>query len=161
MPGKRITLQQEKLYMSSRSSGLTQKTSAAKAGISERSGRDIEHGRRRCPKVRHWRTRRDPFAAVWESELVPMLQSQPKLLPITLLEYLQSKYGRQYGDNKLRTLERRVKQWKALYGVSKEVIFRQTHQPGRQGISDFTSLKNIHITIRHKPFEHILYHFSP
>ena len=159
MPGKRITLQQEKLYMSSRSSGLTQKTSAAKAGISERSGRVIEHGRRCLPTERTWRTRRDPFAEVWESELVPMLQSHPKLLPITLLEYLQNKYDGQYGDSKLRTLERRVKQWKALYGASKEVMFRQTHQPGRQGISDFTSLKDIRITIRRKFFEHIFYHF--
>ena len=51
------------------------------------------------------------------------------------------------------------KKWKALNGKEKEVMFRQTHEPGRLGLSDFTKLKGIIITINGKEFNHILYHF--
>ena len=91
MPGNWITTQQVKLYMESRTQNNTQKVSAAKSGMSERTGREIEKGRREDPKasVRHWRTRKDPFDVVWETELVPMLKESPKLQAITLLEYLR------------------------------------------------------------------------
>ncbi len=159
MPGKQITKQQEKIYMSSRKSGNSQSLSAAKAGISERSGRLIEQGKRKPAKQHEWRTRKDPFAAVWASELVPMLEQSPELLPITLLEYLQEKYGSEYPDSKLRSLERRVKLWRAQYGPNREVMFRQEHPPGRQGLSDFTHLKGVVITISGVLYKHILYHF--
>jgi len=159
MPGKRITSQQENLYMSSRDLGYSQEISAAKAGISERSGRTIEQGKGRQNKPRTWRTRSDPFSEVWDSELVPLLTSMPDISPITLLDYLQRKYEGKYPDNKLRTLERRVKKWKAVYGEKREVMFSQEHVPGRQGISDFTQLKEVTITINQSPFKHLLYHF--
>jgi len=145
--------------MSSRNLGKTQRVSAAKAGISERSGRKIEQGKLRPVKQHDWKTRQDPFVAVWSQELVPMLECSPELLPITLLEYLQEKYGDEYPDSKLRTLERRVKLWRAQYGPDKEVMFRQEHPPGRQGLSDFTQLKDVVITINGTPYRHLLYHF--
>ena len=37
-----------------------------------------------------------------------------------------------------RTLERRVRGWKAKHGPEREIIFRQKHEPGRRGLSDFT-----------------------
>jgi len=43
VPGARITQRQEKVYMTSRRQGLTQEAAAAKADISERSGRRIEN----------------------------------------------------------------------------------------------------------------------
>jgi hypothetical protein len=46
-----------------------------------------------------------------------------------------------------------------VHGEEKEVMFRQTHDAGRQGLSDFTKLKRVRITIKNKPFEHLLYHF--
>lgn len=159
MPGKVITSQQEKLYMSSRKSGHNQVVSAAKAGISERSGRSIESGTRGARRKHDWRTRRDPFAKVWDNELVPLLESEPMLHPMTLLEYLQNTYPGEYPDSKLRTLERRVKQWKALNGPKREIIFRQEHELGRQGISDFTELKGIVVTIKKVPLKHLLFHF--
>jgi hypothetical protein len=78
--------------MKRRKEGDTQETASAKAGISERRGRDIEHGKRIDPgsKEHDWRTRCDPFANVWESELVLLLEKNPRLTPITLLEYLQA-----------------------------------------------------------------------
>jgi hypothetical protein len=160
MPGKKITKQQGKIYMKERKDGYTQLASSARVGISERSGRTIEHGKLH-PKqgTRSWRTRTDPFSDVWDSELVSMLESSPGLLPITLLEYLQEKYIDRYPDKLLRTMERRVKKWRALHGPEKEVMFRQIYMPGRQGFSDFTKLKGVEITIKGKPLKHLLYHF--
>jgi hypothetical protein len=161
MPGRWITEKQVKLYMESRQCGQTQKVCAARAGISERSGRNIEKGHRQNPKVtnRVWRTRKDPLAIVWESDLVPMLQASPKLKAITLLEYLQDQYPGHYEHHLLRTLQRRVKHWRAISGPNKEVMFRQIHPPGVQGLSDFTQLKGTTITIGGVAFKHCLYHF--
>ncbi len=72
---------------------------------------------------------------------------------------LQEKYPGEYPDSKLRTLERRIKDWKVVFGPEKEVIFRQKHPPGWQGISDFTNCNALNVTIQGKPLDHILYHF--
>lgn len=160
MPGKLITIKQVEIYMTARKASCTQILASAKAGISERSGRDIEHGWRKPEgMVRRWQTRSDPLLDVWESELVPLLSMSPALNPITLLELLQQRYPGQYADSILRTLQRRVKKWKVLFGSEKEVMFRQVHKAGRLGLSDFTVLKNITITIKGEILEHLLYHF--
>ena len=160
MPGRWITPKQEELYMSARQQGDTQVVSAAKSGISERSGRSIEQGRREDPRKRvRKRTRPDPLAGVWEAELKPLLEKNPKLMAITLLEHLQATHPGAYEDKVLRTLQRRVKQWRAVHGPEKEVMFRQAAVPGRQGLSDFTQLKGVDITIKGEVFDHRLYHF--
>jgi hypothetical protein len=159
MPGKHITKKQVEIYMQSRKYGFIQKIASAKAGISERSGRAIEHGKRKPYRMRNWRTRPDPFSGIFETELMPLLVTTPDLSPITLLEYLQEQYPNKYPDYLLRTLQRRVKKWKCLYGPEKEVMFRQTHEPGRLALSDFTELKNIVVTIQGKESNHLLYHF--
>jgi hypothetical protein len=68
MSGKRITMQQVRLYMSNRKQGQTQEQASAKAGVSERSARRIDGGQIGVleNKERHWRTRKDPFAEVWD-----------------------------------------------------------------------------------------------
>ncbi|MEI8296233.1 MAG: IS21 family transposase, partial [Alphaproteobacteria bacterium] len=146
--------------MRARKEGHTQIVAAAKAGLSERSGRNIEQGKRKDPWSKgRWRSCPDPFAKVWESELKPMLEQVPTLTGITLLEHLQDQHPGDYPDCLLRTLQRRVKQWRALCGPQKEVMFRQVHELGRQGLSDFTKLKRVSITIKGRLFEHLLYHF--
>lgn len=160
MPGKLIKPKQAEIYMRARNKSSTQILAAAKAGISERSGREIEKGRRKAKLgVREWQTRKDPFFEVWERELVPLLSVSPGLTPLTLLELLQENHPGEYGDSVLRTLQRRVKKWKALFGPEKEVMFRQEHEIGRLGLSDFTTLKNTTITIQGKVLKHLLYHF--
>ena len=106
---------------------------SAKAGICERSGRRIEEGRISVleSKERHWRTRKDPFAKVWESDIVPLLEQQPALDATTLFEDLQDRHPGRFGNGKKRTFQRRVKAWKALHGPDKEVMFRQAQEPGR------------------------------
>lgn len=161
MLGNSINSEQVKLYMKERKAGNSQETAAAKAGMSERSGRRIEKGELQpgCKRPRDWRTRTDPFAEVWALELEPLLAKNPKLTPITLFEKLQKEHPGEYPDSKLRTLQRRVSEWKALYGPAQEVMFRQEQVIGRMGLSDFTKFKQATITIQHQPFAHLLYHF--
>lgn len=158
MPGQHITQQQEMLYMQSRQSGHTQETSAAKAGLSVRSGRRIETGATKVKAQRHWLTRTDPFASIWESELVPLLAKEPKLTGLTLWEYLDDNYPGDYPYKLLRTLQRRVKHWRATQGPDNPVMFRQTIPPGRQGLSDFTHPRTT-VTIAGQPFTHLIYQY--
>ena len=163
MSGKPIKFEQVKLYMKERNVGKSQEVSSAKAGISDRSGRRIDKGELQPCQVqaRSWRTRLDPFGDVWKEELEPLLKKQNKLSPVTLFEKLQKDHPGVYQDSTLRTLQRRVSEWKALYGSDKEVMFLQEQVVGRMGLSDFTKLKSVIITILGQPFTHLLYHFSP
>ena len=110
MSGKAINSEQVRVYMQTRKDGKKQVTAAAKAGISERSGRriekdDLQPGSKR---KRYWRTRVDPFSDVWDSDVLPLLKKNHKLTPITLFEYLQKDHPGEYQDSKLRTFQRRV-----------------------------------------------------
>ncbi|WP_375764601.1 IS21-like element helper ATPase IstB [Bradyrhizobium sp. Pha-3] len=58
-----------------------------------------------------------------------------------------------------RTLERRIRAWRAIHGEEQEVIFRQTHEPGQRGLSDFTDMGELGVTIAGVPLDHRLYHF--
>ena len=146
--------------MNAREAGLKQADAAVLAEISARTGQRIESGRHRPNRgrVRDWRTSADPLAEVWESELEPMLRGEPRLQPTTLFEYLQAQYPGKY-PQVLRTLQRRVKTWKALHGPAPEVMFELRHEPGMMGLSDFTELKGVEITIGGAAFEHLIYHY--
>jgi len=121
--------------MQHRQNGASQEVAAAKAGVSVRSGRRIEtSGQKPCINAeRQWRTREDPLEAVWETELLHLLENEPKLTGTTLLDYLQEHYPEHYDQTILRTLQRRVKQWRALHGPEREVIFRQQAVVAQQG----------------------------
>jgi transposase len=119
-----------------------------------RSG-ELPSGRRR---ERVWRTRSDPLWAVWP-ELEAELARAPGLQANTLLEIVQQRYPGKYPDTVLRTLQRRVKRWRALQGPAKEVYFAQVHEPGRLAASDFTHMKGMGVTIASQRFDHLLYHF--
>lgn len=161
MPGKRITDHQVHKYKQHRNQ-LSQVASAAKAGISERSARRIEQ----APSLpsqrpqRNWRTRQDPLNSVWDSEIVPLLQSDVHLNAVTLLEELQSRHPGQWDTSVLRTLQRRMRLWRAQFGAEREVYFAQEHPPGRQGISDFTVADALNVEIARAPFKHRLYQFA-
>ena len=108
MSGQHITQRQENIYMKHRQTGSTQELSSAKAGVSIRSGRRIEKGERSDKTIRHWKTRKDPLEAVWESELVPLLANEPELTGISLWDHLDDQYPGQYPETLLRTLQRRI-----------------------------------------------------
>lgn len=154
-----VTRQQVRVFMAQRTKGQTQTAAAARAGISERTARRIDAGESvGGAKPRRWRTRRDPFAEVW-AEIEAELARESDLQALTLLEWLQGRYPGAYPDHLLRTLQRRVKAWRAQHGPDKEVMFPQHHEPGHRGLSDFTLLKDVTITVRGQVLDHRLYHF--
>ena len=144
--------------MQSRQTGLTQETSAAKVGMSVRSARRLEQNGMAKKTQRHWKTRSDPFAAVWDAALVPLLEKEPKLTGLTLWEYLDEHHPGDYPYELLRTLQRRVKHWRATQGPDIPVMFRQSVPPGRQGLSDFTHPRAT-VTIAGQPFPHLIYQY--
>jgi hypothetical protein len=159
-----LSLRIKERYMAKRASGLSQQLAADAVGISVRSAQRIDRGElqpegQQQRRGRHWRTRADPLAEVWDSVLVPMLNKAPELEPQTLLLHLEQLFPGQDWFRRKRTLQRRVEQWKALHGPGREVMFLQQHQPGVLGISDFTLLKGKPITIAGQVFEHRLFHF--
>jgi hypothetical protein len=159
LSGQHITQQQRAIYMGNRQSGNTQALSSAKAGLSTRTGRRIEKQPFTTqPKQRNWRTREDPISVIWEKELLPLLHAEPSLSGLTLWEYLDDNYPGSYPPSLLRTLQRRVKFFKATHGADKPVIFRQNVPIGHQGLSDFTH-PDTDITLAGKPFPHLIYQF--
>lgn len=161
MPGKRITDHQVTKYKEHRGKH-SQETAAAKVGISVSSARRIE-SQVALPSqrpARHWRTRSDPLAQVWESEVIPMLEAAPALMAITVLEELQRRHPGQFADSLLRTLQRRVRQWRALNGQEREIYFAQDHPPGRLGLSDFTVCDELEVRIDGQALPHRLYQFT-
>lgn len=161
MPGKRVTDHQVLKYKEHRKK-LTQVAAAAKAGISERSARRIERSDALPSQSppRSWRTRQDPLAAVWDAEVVPLLQADAQLNAITLLEELQRRHPGEYGASVLRTLQRRMRQWRAVHGAERDVFFAQEHPPGRLGLSDFTVADELDVQIGGTAFNHRLYQFA-
>ena len=158
-----LSLRIKERYMARRAAGLSQQIAADAVGISVRSAQRIDRGelqpQDQQQRGRHWRTRADPLAAVWESVLVPMLKKAPQLEPQTLLLHLEQTFPGQEWYRRKRTLQRRVEQWKALHGPARDVMFLQHHQPGVLGISDFTLLKGEPITVAGEVLEHRLFHF--
>jgi len=159
-----LSLRIKERYMAKRASGLSQQLAADAVGISVRSAQRIDRGElqpegQQQQRGRYWRTRADPLAEVWDSGLVPMLNKAPELEPQTLLLHLEQLFPGQEWFRRRRTLQRRVEQWKALHGPGRDVMFLQHHQPGVLGISDFTLLKGMPITIAGAVLEHRLYHF--
>lgn len=161
MPGKKITDHQVHRYKEHRNK-LTQAAAAAKTGISERSARRIErsHTLPSQRAARSWRTRQDPLAAAWEAEVVPLLQADAQLSAVTLLEELQRRHPGEYDAGVLRTLQRRMRQWRAVHGAEREVYFAQEHPPGRLGLSDFTVADDLGVEIDGIAFDHRLYQFA-
>jgi transposase InsO family protein len=133
---------------------------AAKAGFSTATAYRIEAdpwlpSQKKKPRGRR---RPDPLAEVWDSEIVPMLEAAPGLRAVAIFEEIcRRDLGIAPGVR--RTLERRIAGWRALNGPNRDVIFRQEHPPGRMGLSDFTDMGALGITIAGERFGHRLYHF--
>ncbi len=134
---------------------------AAKAGMDDKTARKW----RDCgippseSRVEHtWRTRPDPFEDVWD-EVRARLDVNAGFEAKTLFEDLQRRYPGRFSDGQIRSLQRRVKAWRALKGPSREVFFPQAHSPGKLCESDFTHMGKLEITIRGQFFDHLVYHF--
>jgi hypothetical protein len=159
LPGLHINDHQMRLYMSYRLT-LSPEAAAAKAGFSTATAYRIEDDPRlpSQKKAPRGRRRPDPLEPYWDAEVVPILKAAPGIRVIGVLDEL---CRRHLGLNRniRRTLERRINAWRALNGAEQDVIFRQEHEPGRMGLSDFTDTSELGITLAGQPLDHRLYHF--
>jgi len=141
--------------------GKSLSSAAAKADMDEKTARKYRHLRKLPSEINiehTWRSREDPFSEVWE-EVKEKLKINPGLEAKTLFEDLQRRYPGRFADGQLRTLQRRVKIWRALEGPPKEVFFPQVHKPGNLCQSDFTHMSSLDVTIHGQRFDHLIYHF--
>lgn len=156
-----VTDEQVRLLRQKLMEGKKQETAAAAAGMSERSARTWQRGAlpSETKTARTRRTREDRFAAIWDTEVVPLLESDEKgaLQATTVLSWVQDAHPGQYGDDLLRTLQRRMRDWRALRGPEKEVFFEQQHVPGREAAFDFTNGDELGVTIAGQVFPHLLF----
>ena len=133
---------------------------AAKAGISQATGYRLQAdptlpSQKKAPRGRR---RPDPLADIFDAEVVPLLRSSPGVRPVAVYEELLRRHP-ELGTGIRRTLERRIRAWNARHGPEQEVIFRQTHAPGKMGLSDFTAMGKSGVTIAGEALDHRLYHF--
>ena len=136
------------LYVAATRSGMTEKTA--------RKYRDLGGVPARTPRT--YRTRKDPFEAVWP-EIEAALKASPGLEGATIFDTLRLRGDVTFDDGQLRTLQRRIRRWRASRGPEKEVMFPQEHRPGEAGQSDFTDMRDLEVRIGGEPFDHLLYHF--
>ena len=131
-----------------------------RAGLSPNTARKYVRADRLPSELtgpRTWRTRVDPFDADW-AELRARLVETPALEATTLFEDLVRRKPDGYTPGQLRTLQRRVKQWRAQEGPPKRVFFPQVHRPGEAMQTDFTWGSTLGITIGGEAFPHLLCH---
>jgi transposase InsO family protein len=133
---------------------------AAKAGFSTAAAYRIEAAPQLPSQKSSPRGRRrpDPLAGIWEGEIAPMLEAAPGVRAIAIFEEISRRHP-ELAMGVRRTLERRVANWRALNGPSRDVMFRQEHPPGRMGLSDFTDMNGLDVTVAGAPLLHRLYHF--
>ena len=156
-----VTDRQVRRLMELLGKGMRLGSAAAKADMDEKTARKYRCLGKLPDEVRmehSWRTREDPFDEVWAG-VEEKLRINSGLEAKTLFEDLQRRYPGRFSDGQVRTLQRRVKIWRALEGPPREVFFPQVHKPGELCQSDFTSMNSLGITIQRQPFEHLLYHF--
>ncbi len=111
---------------------------------------------------RHWRTRENPFAGIWDA-VVALLTDAPELQAKAIFDYLSSRSADDpqqptLQEGQLRTFQRHVRQWRAQAGPPKEVFFAQAHVPGEAMQLDFTNANELGITIAGVAFTHLLCH---
>jgi hypothetical protein len=148
-----------RLYMKFRQIHSTS-VAAAKASISVATAYRIEKDPRLPSQKREPRGRRraDPLGGIFDTEIVPLLKAARSIRPVAIFEEMMRRHP-ELNEGVRRTLERRIRAWRAVHGEEQEVIFRQTQEPGRLGLSDFTDMVSFGVTIAGQPLDHRLYHF--
>jgi hypothetical protein len=151
---------QVRLMMQERQKGRTQEQAAVKANVKSRKTAARYEQLAKLPselkEPRHYRTREDAFVDDWP-QVEQMLDDAPELEAKTLFEWLCEQSPGKYQEGQLRTLQRRVSDWRAL-NRNKTAILEQVHQPGEALQSDGTWLSELEVTIAGEPFKHILIH---
>jgi len=159
LPGRHVTDHQMRLYMTFRQTDRPG-IAAAKASISTATAYRYEqsHQLPSSQKQPRGRRRPDPLADFFDAEVVPMLKAAPEIRAVAIFDEMQRRHP-DLSAGARRTLERRIRSWRAVHGADQEVIFRQVHEPGRMGLSDFTDMADLGVTIAGSALDHRLYHF--
>lgn len=133
---------------------------AMKAGMDRKTAakyRDAGAAPSEMRQERTWRTRTDPFEADWPA-IERRLVDAPELEAKTIFELFVAEDPERYEEGQLRTLQRKIRQWRALSGPEKVVFFAQEHRPGEAAQTDFTWATELKITILGELFLHMLCH---
>ncbi len=75
---------------------------------------------------RHWRTRKDPFEGVW-CDVQLWLEKDPDTNAKDLLARLRKANPGRFGDAQLRTLQRRVKDWRGV--MARKLVYAASVEP--------------------------------
>ena len=130
----------------------------SEGGVSRATGYGLE-GDPRLPSQKRKRRgsqRPDPLGGLFERVAVPLLERNPGLPGVAVFEELRRLHPELPAGTR-QTVERRVREWKAVHGPEREVVFVQKHRPGRRGYSDFTAMAKLGVTVAGKPLPHLLY----
>jgi hypothetical protein len=119
--------------------GKSLAVAAVRTDMDEKTARKFRR-RQRLPsdlvKPHDWQTRIDPFAEVWP-EVCTLLQEEPGLQAKTLFSELQRRHPGRFSDGQLRTLQRKVRRWRALSGPTERSVLRSGARPGSAGSIGF------------------------
>ena len=156
-----VTDAQVRRLREKRMTGKTWRRPRRRQAVSERTARRWQSGAlpSTAKAPRTWRTREDPFGDVWETEVVPQLvaDTEGRLQALTLFRWLCRRHPGRFPVGQLRTLQRRVREWRAQDGPDREVYFEQVAVPGREAAFDFTDASSLGVTIRGVAFPHLLF----
>lgn len=134
---------------------------ASKAGMDRKTAAKYLHGANHpeAPRApRSWRTRADPFAAVWE-EVTGWLEGRPDLEATSVLERLLELYPERFAEGHLRSLQRRLRAWRQEQGHGRRAVyFEQTHEPGRLLQLDWFHPRDFEVSIAGESYRHLLCH---
>ena len=151
---------QVRLLMKERSNGKTQEQAASKANLRSRKTVQKYEQLGQLPSemkdARSYRTRPDPFEKDW-AEVEAKLAVAPELEAKAIFEWLCERDGAQYTEGQLRTLQRRIRNWRVLNG-KETLTLDQIHYPGEVLQSDGTCMNDLEVTLQGEPFDHILFH---
>lgn len=141
--------------------GKTLQQSADAVGIAVNTARKYKNSNTlpsKLKKVHSWKTHTDKFFEDWE-QLKEMLTVNPGLEAKTIMDWLIREKSNIYQESHLRTLQRRIKVWRATEGPEKTIYFPQKHYSGDLSESDFTHMDKLGISINGLAFKHLFYHF--
>ena len=151
---------QVRIIMRERNKGRTQEQAAASANV--RSRKTVAKYERlgQLPservEARLYRTRTDVFAEDWPT-LEAMLKDAPSLEVKALFEWLCEQHPGRYQEGQLRTLQRRVAQWRALH-QEQVAVLEQVHRPGEVLQTDGVWLTELGVSVQGAPLAHLLIH---
>ena len=89
----------------------------------------------------------------------PCLRGDPagRLRATSIIDWLGEQHPGRFSASQLRTLQRRLQDWRALNGPDQEVYFPREHPPGREAQIDFNHGNPLGVTIASQPYPHLLF----